>query len=123
MVQFALFLPTYVTIGIFLLTKPHTIFIFISELTVEDLGKVYEELYEGREKWKNIGLKLGLNITMLNIIEKDRQYKTEPCCLDMLKEWLTNGTNRSWSALADAMESPIVSLSNIAAALRKRYCN
>ncbi len=60
---------------------------------------------------------------MLNIIEKDRQYKTEPCCLDMLMEWLTNGTNRSWSVLADAMESPIVSLSNIAAALRKKYCN
>ncbi len=98
-------------------------FIFISELTVENLGKVYEELYEGREKWKNIGLKLGLNITMLDCIEIDRHYKTEPCCLDMLKKWLTKGTNRSWSALADAMESPIVSLSNIAAALRKRYCN
>ncbi len=84
---------------------------------------MYEELYEGREQWKNIGLKLGLNMTMLNIIEKDRQYKRKPCCLDMLKKWLTNGTNRSWSALADAMESPIVNLSSIAAALRKKYCS
>ncbi len=98
-------------------------FIFISELTVEDLGKVYIELYEGRVQWKNIGLELGLNIAMLDSIEIDRHHKTEPCCLDMLKEWLTNETNRSWSALADAMESPIVSLSNIAAALRKKYCN
>ncbi len=97
-------------------------FIFTSELTVEDLGKVYEELYEGRVQWENIGLKLGLNITMLDSIEIDRR-KTEPCCLDMLKEWLTNGTNRSWSALAGAMESPIIHLSNIAAALRKKYCN
>ncbi len=107
----------------FLLTKPEFTHVHISELTVEDLGKVYEELYEGRVQLKNIGLKLGLNITMLDSIEIDRHYKTEPCCLDMLKEWLTNGTNRSWSALADALESPIVSLSNIAAALRKKYCN
>ncbi len=98
-------------------------FIFISELTVEDLGKVYEELYEGRVRWKNIGLKLGLNITMLHSIEMNCHYKTESCCLDMLSEWLTNGTNRSWSALADAMESPIVSLSNIGAELREKYCN
>ncbi len=84
---------------------------------------MYEELYKGRVQWKNIGLKLGLNITTLDSIEINRNYKMEPCCLDMLKEWLTNGTNRSWSALVDAMESPTVNLTNIAAALRKKYCN
>ncbi len=91
-------------------------------LGAEDLGKVYEELYEARVQWKNIGLKLGLTFTTLNIIEAHRHYKAEPSCLDMLNEWLTNGKNTNWSTLADALESPVVGYPNIAAAIRAKYC-
>ena len=92
-------------------------------MTLDDLDKVYKELYEVKVQWKTIGLELGLTITKLNCIESDRHYKAEPSCLDMLSEWLSNGTHRSWSALADALESPIVNHSNTAAAIREKYCN
>ena len=94
----------------------------LSALGTKDIGKVYEELYEARVQWKNIGLKLGLTLTTLNSIETHRHYKAEPSCLDMLNEWLTNGKNRNWSNLADALESPMVGYPIIASAIRTKYC-
>ena len=99
-----------------------TVLVVFSALVAEDLGKVYEELYEARVQWKNIGLKLGLTLTTLNSIETHRHYKAEPSCLDMLNEWLTNGKNTNWSTLAEALESPMVGYPNIASAIQTKYC-
>ena len=85
------------------------------------MGKVYEELYEARVQWKQIGLKFGLTMATLNSIETHRHYKAEPSCLDMLNEWLTDGRDRNWSTLADALRNPIVGHPNIAAAIQKKY--
>ncbi len=99
-----------------------TVLVVFSALVAEDLGKVYEELYEARVQWKNIGLKLGLTLSTLYSIETHRHYKNEPSCQDMLNEWLTNGKNTNWSTLAEALESPMVGYPNIASAIQTKYC-
>ena len=72
--------------------------------------------------WKSIGLNLGLKMLTLDIIEISQNNKAKHCCRHMLNEWLSNGKDKNWSALANAIDSEQVSRSDIADDIRKKYC-
>ena len=54
--------------------------------------------------WKNIGIELGLQLCILNIIEKNHPLNCEACFLAMIEKWkeLTS-ENATWSALEVAL--------------------
>jgi len=60
-------------------------------------------------QWKVIGTQLGLPSERLDIIERDKFYRTEDCCNAMLTWWLRTSSTASWEKLFNVIESPAVS--------------
>jgi hypothetical protein len=80
-------------------------------LTIEDLREVQNTIWEARTEWYNIGLGLGLNQGSLSAIQYNNR-RCEDCFRIMLSEWLKKIDPRpTWSALAEALESPSVGYS------------
>ena len=68
---------------------------------------VFEKLWDAREKWKYIGLCLGVDKTDLNVIEKSCQWNVDSCLFGMLSKWLDN-VSGTWQMLIDALRNKIV---------------
>ncbi len=76
-------------------------------LTDDDLQEVYEAVYEARDKWFNMGMALKLKVGSLNAI-KAGSGDVDEKCLNMLQEWLHNGTSKTWRAIAEVLGSKTV---------------
>ena len=61
-------------------------------------------------RWRAIGTQLGLSNERLDIIEIDNRGKAQPCCNEMLMNWLQTDTIASWRKLFTVIESPAVSI-------------
>ena len=61
------------------------------------------------EKWKDIGILLGLNNHMLNCIKTDHPTDAKSCCREMLDMWLKTDFTASWEKLFTVIDSPAVS--------------
>ena len=49
--------------------------------------------------WRSTGLKLGLEATVLNLIEADHRLQQRECFREMLQRWLQQDVNATWSKL------------------------
>ena len=86
-----------------------------SFLTVDDLASVQRAVWEGRAKWYNIGLELGLTAGALDAIQLDHPHNTEHCFRATLKEWLSRANlYPSWSGLARSLKALPVGLGHLA---------
>ena len=94
-------------------------------LTVEDLASVQRTVWEGRVKWYNIGLELGLTAGTPDAIQQTNQCNTDICFRATLKEWLSRADLQpSWSGLARSLRAPPVGLGHLAEQLNsKHYSN
>ena len=92
-------------------------------LTVSDLAKVQDKIWEARTKWYQVGLLLGVSVDTLDVIQYNHPTNCDQCITDMIKEWLrASDLQRTWEVLAKALESPQVGHSNLAKQIRS-YCN
>ena len=57
-------------------------------LTKADLADVQRALWDGRAKWYNLGLELGLKAGTLDAIQQTNGNNVENCFRSLLKEWL-----------------------------------
>ena len=92
-----------------------------NKLTSDDLGCVLEGVLDAAAQWYNLGLKLKVRTTTLDSIQEDFTA-TQHRLREMLKAWLNTGDNPSWKTLIDALRSPLVGASQLAAALETKYC-
>ena len=84
-------------------------------LTVDDLAEVQRKVWEGRAKWYNIGLELGLTVGTLDAIQLTNKHDVDECFRAMLKEWLRKSEPfPTWSNLAKALRAPPVGLEQLA---------
>ena len=82
---------------------------------MNDLAVVQRALWEGRAKWYNIGLELGLTAGTLDAIQQTNRDHTDHCFRATLKEWLSRGDlHPSWSTLATALRVQPVGLGHLA---------
>ena len=81
---------------------------------MDDLDSVLRTVWEGRAKWYNIGLELGLTAGTLNAIQKDNPHDTGMCFTNTLETWLRQSDHPSWSDLAKSMRSLTVGLGQLA---------
>ena len=66
-------------------------------------------------KWYNIGLKLGTSPSTLDSINVTCRENPDNCVTAMIKEWLNNSNPPpSWTALAEALRSPIAGYGHLA---------
>ena len=82
---------------------------------MDDLVKVQRAVWEGRVKWYNIGLELGLTVGMLDAIQLTNKHDVDECFREMLKKWLRKSDLLpTWSSLAEALRAPPVGLEQLA---------
>lgn len=75
---------------------------------IADLKTVLDKLRAvPKEKWQELGLKLGLYQPTLNNIEYNKGRDVEACFRQCLSDWLSKKDNvedTTWNTLADALE-------------------
>ena len=65
-------------------------------------------------KWYKIGLKLGISPSTLDSINATDRENPDNCVIAMFKEWLNNGNSPCWTALVEALRSPMVGYGHLA---------
>jgi len=53
--------------------------------------------------WKDIGIELGLELDVLDLIEKDHPQQSTACLQKTLNKWLKLAPNATWTALEVAL--------------------
>ena len=97
---------------------------FRDQLELDDLGEVYEALFEISHKWYNIGLALGVQVSRLENIKQQHEKNFENCLLEMLKTWLKQIEKpRTWAALVDALKRKTVQECSVALAIQDKPGN
>ena len=75
--------------------------------SLKDLRKHFITRYA--TKWKDIGLLLGLDSSILRAIEVEYYSEVRSCCKQMIEEWLKRDHDATWGKLITVIESPVVS--------------
>ena len=91
-------------------------------LSIDDLGKVNEEIYAASLKWYKIGLQLKVSPNSLDKIKAEESDFSDKL-LEMLKAWLKKVQPKpTWAALVKALKNHTVDEELLAAKLEKKYC-
>ena len=85
-----------------------------SLLTENDLASVQNAVWEGRAKWYNLGLELGLTPGTLDAFNLANQCDPDRCFAAILKQWLRTCEHPSWSILARSLRARTVGLGDLA---------
>jgi hypothetical protein len=80
---------------------------FSKPLTIESLDELILKLSKAKNKWYEIGLKLGLEPESLDKIRSKRRNIPKDCLKDMLRSWLDKG-NASKQDLCEALNDKSV---------------
>ena len=89
-----------------------------------DLAKVFEEIYDARNKSYNVGLCLGLKDDVLDSIHKNPRNNDDGDCLrEVIREYLKRvDPDPTWRAIADALKCPTVDEPRLAKQIEAKYC-
>jgi hypothetical protein len=79
-----------------------------------DLRRVQDTIWEARTQWYNLGLGLDIAPDTLDAIELAKVGNPDRCFTAMLTKWLRENPRPTWSALAEALKSRSVGLSQLA---------
>ena len=88
-------------------------------LSTDDLDTVLDAVWDAKERWFYIGLKLGIKSDKLNVIKQDND-SVDNRFTAVLEEWLSrNEANRTWTSMAEALRSRTVGFGPLADQLPK----
>ena len=92
-------------------------FCYIWDVTIlTEKVLVLDAVWDGRAKWYNIGLQLGLVAGTLDAVRQTKNNDTDECFTAALKEWLRRGDlHPSWTSLAKSLRARSVGLGHLAA--------
>ena len=89
-------------------------------LALKDLSTVHEELYDARFKWYNLGLKLGVEVAMLDKIKQEFSNASD-CLREVLQHWLQSSPCPTWEEVCAALRSCTVGGHRLAQQLEGTY--
>ena len=94
------------------------------QLSIDDFAQVQEALWEARYKWKNIGIRLKLAVSVLDCIDAEPGIGIDEKFDRMLKTRLKQLEPCTWRDLYDALNHSTVGMSDVANKLTHgRYSN
>ena len=72
-------------------------------------------------KWYRLGVELfdEREEHKLDTIKVNHKNDADECCFEMFRVWLQTDINATWSRIVEALESPGINLTSVAADLRK----
>ena len=91
------------------------------ELSINDLGMVWETVYEARTKAYEIGLILKVAVDTLDSIDK-RYDDPSDKLREVLKTWLRTASKPTWQDILDALRSRVVGQLKLASDIEAKYC-
>ena len=89
-------------------------------LNINHLVYILRATWEGRNKWKIIGIELGIPPDTLEAISRDHPQSINNCFLEMISEWLRNSREPTWEDLISALKSPLVEQQTLSAELENK---
>ena len=93
------------------------------ELRLDDLGEIFEKMYDARPKWYEIGLQLKINAIKLDSIKSDNRNECKDCFREMIKEWLiTKSPCVTWRSLVNTLVTHTVDYPRLAEDLEQQLC-
>ena len=90
-------------------------------LNIDNLGKVWEALYDARSKAYNIGLKLQVAVGTLDSIMKQHSDPSDQL-RETLKVWLKMAAQQKWQTIVEMLRSRIISEPKLASDIEAKYC-
>ena len=72
--------------------------------TMRDLNRYVIQKFAA--DWKDVGIELGLNLDVLNIVEENYR-KVESCFQETLHKWLKSTPNATWKMLEVALTNVV----------------
>ena len=90
-------------------------------LTVDDFADVQSALWEARQKWFNIGVRLRLKVTTLKTIDCESGQNLEDKLREMILSWLKDGKMCTWRALRKALKHQTVNEPELACQIKTKY--
>ena len=71
--------------------------------------------------WYLLGVKLLKEdqVSHLDVIKLDHTGDNRMCCMDMFSYWLSTNTDATWKQLIEALQSPSIKLTVVAAEVEK----
>ena len=88
------------------------------QISIKDLGSVYEKMYSARTKWLDIGLALNIDYSTLESIERE-QHDSGECLRRMLAIRIQSGGPLCWNDVCRCLENPIVGRRDLADAIHQ----
>ena len=85
------------------------------------LSTLVTELYEIYEKWRELGIKLGLTNEELKSIENDHGQYSDRCLIHVLDKWLKITNFPTWTDIVDVLNSEEISEPGIATRILREY--
>jgi len=56
-------------------------------------------------RWKELGIQLGIDQHLINIIEYDHRNDCKSCCIEMFTKWLDSNPTASWEDIITAVDN------------------
>ena len=81
-------------------------------LTIDDFYDVQSELWRARQKWYNLGVRLGISIDELEVI--NQKSSVESKLNAVIISWLNKGNNCTWKSICDALRHHTVAMEALA---------
>ena len=91
------------------------------ELSINDLGVVWETVYEARAKAYEIGLILKVAVDTLDSNDKKHDDPSDKL-REVLKTWLRTASKPTWQDILDALKSRVVGQPKLASDIEAKYC-
>ena len=89
----------------------------MDHLNESDLGEVFKSVFSARARWYNIGLKLNIPCSVLEVY---RNLRPDDALRDVLRYWLQQTDPApTWSRLIEALRSPTAEEYRLAEELEK----
>ena len=90
-----------------------------SEPTIPEL--LNEVAGPAPDKWRVIGIGLGIDISILNSIEQQYNRNPNECYVAMFDKWLKTTEKPMWETILKVLETPSVDRYNLAMTIRKNH--
>ena len=89
-----------------------------------NLKNVMEMLASIHNKWRLVGIAVGLDAPTLDKIRANFPIDTKEALVEVVSKWLCGiDPEPTWQGLAEALSSAIVEESQLAAVIKERYCS
>ena len=90
-------------------------------MSTDDFAEVQAALWRARSQWYNIGVRLKMDTTDLDVIDKEAGYEIKDMFNRMILSWLKTTGPCTWKVLYKALRHPTVNMPDVAQEIKANW--